>query len=169
MNYNKYYNLEDYLFGEVGPNFRKTGALSIEDFFCIVIWKSNRAKTKIREKMKNGPEESLTANISALAKDIHTADSNEGRLKDVLMQKWRFSLPMASAILTVLYPEDYTVYDYRVCGGVGIKGEITTARRYFDEFLPEVIRQGDGETLREKDKYLWGRSFYRDLQKLISE
>ena len=55
MDYKKYYNLERYLFDEVGPKFRNGGGLSTEDFFCIVIWKANRSKTnwstKIGEKL----------------------------------------------------------------------------------------------------------------------
>jgi len=49
MDYKKFYNLEEYLFQDVGPRFRKTDTLSVEDFFCIVIWKANRAKTKLRK------------------------------------------------------------------------------------------------------------------------
>ena len=31
------------------------------------------------------------------------------------MRDWKLRLPTASAVLTVLYPEDFTVYDQRVC------------------------------------------------------
>jgi hypothetical protein len=31
------------------------------------------------------------------------------------MRDWGLRLPMASAILTILYPEDFTVSDVRVC------------------------------------------------------
>ena len=37
----------------------------------------------------------------------------------MLIEKWQLRLPMASAILTVLYPEDFTVYDVRVCNTLG--------------------------------------------------
>ena len=33
----------------------------------------------------------------------------------ILIEDWAFRLPMASAILTVLYPDSFTVYDIRVC------------------------------------------------------
>ena len=51
MDYKKFYNLEEYLFQDVGSRFRKTNTLSVEDFFCIVIWKANRAKTNIKKKL----------------------------------------------------------------------------------------------------------------------
>ena len=35
------------------------------------------------------------------------------------MTKWAFRLPTASAILTVLYPDVFTVYDRRVCKVLG--------------------------------------------------
>jgi hypothetical protein len=47
----KYYYLEDYLFSEVRSRFHKQGYLSAEDFFCIVIWKANRAKSKVAARL----------------------------------------------------------------------------------------------------------------------
>jgi len=51
MNYKQYYDLENYLFSIVIKKFLKYGYLNAHDFFCIVIWKANRAKTKIMKKM----------------------------------------------------------------------------------------------------------------------
>ena len=49
IDYAKYAELENYLFGEVARNFHKRGYLTLEEFFCIVIWKANRSKTKIKK------------------------------------------------------------------------------------------------------------------------
>jgi len=75
---------------------------------------------------------------------------------------------MATAILTVLYPEEFTVYDYRVRQQLGLSG-VYNVKKYFNDFLPVVKKYAEsrGETLRETDKELWGKSFYDDLQKLI--
>jgi hypothetical protein len=35
------------------------------------------------------------------------------------MDRWGFRLPTATALLTVLYPTDLTVYDIRVCSVLG--------------------------------------------------
>ncbi len=43
----KLYSLEGYLFNDVTLQFQQTGTLTPYDFFAIVVWKSNRAKTKI--------------------------------------------------------------------------------------------------------------------------
>ena len=46
--YLKYYFLENYLFEDVSKNFQKNGYLNSEEFFSIIIWKSNRTKTNVR-------------------------------------------------------------------------------------------------------------------------
>ena len=53
-----------------------------------------------------------------LLQQISDADGPRSRLA-VLIQGWGFLLPMASAILTVLYPHEFTVYDVRVCDVLG--------------------------------------------------
>ena len=45
--YLKYYDLENYIFTTVQDNFQKEGSICAEDFFSIVIWKANRAKSNI--------------------------------------------------------------------------------------------------------------------------
>ena len=44
-------NLEGYLLGQVQANFHRVGFRSAPEFFCIVIWKANRAKSKIARKV----------------------------------------------------------------------------------------------------------------------
>ena len=105
MNYLKYYNLEDYLFTEVTNAFRDRGYLTPEEFFSIVIWKANRAKTAIKRKLaKRG--KNLAATAQNLTAQIHQAASDEERLRIFLSKDWAFSLPMATAVLTVLYPDN---------------------------------------------------------------
>lgn len=166
MDYSKYHNLEDYLFREVRNNFHQRGYLTAEEFFCIVIWKANRAKTKIKDKiLKRG---TLTENTKKLSNEIFRAPNNKEKLR-ILLESWGIGLPMATAILTVLYPNDFTVYDVRVRSQFGIKdfsGRKNQIDRYFSEFLPKVKKQ-PGRKLRDKDKYLWGKSFYRDLKKFL--
>ena len=168
MDYLKYYYLEDYLFGEVKNNFQKRGYLTSEEFFCIVIWKANRAKSKIKTKLlKNGVD--LKQSVKRLTNEIFKASSDREKLK-VLLDDWKFNLPMATAILTVLYPKDFTVYDIRVRKELGIEdfsGRKNQIEKYFSEFLPLIKKKGKGQDLRDKDRYLWGKSFYEDLVKLL--
>jgi len=167
MNYLKYYHLEDYLFEEVKNNFHKRGYLKPEEFFCIIIWKANRAKTRIRDKVLK-KDKNLVIAIKRLTSEIFKALENKNKLK-VLLEDWKFSLPMATAILTVLYPNNFTVYDVRVRGQLNIEdfsGRRDEIKRYFSEFLPKV-KKCQGKNLRDKDRILWGKSFYKDLKQLI--
>lgn len=150
-------------------NFHSRCYLTPEEFFCIVIWKSNRAKSKIKNLLlKSG---SLGIAIKKLTKQIHDENTKEEKLK-ILIEKWKFRLPMASAILTVLYPNDFSVYDYRVIEQLGIndfRDRKNQIERYFSEFLPKVWEYIEGKDLRDKDKYLWGKSFYNSLLKFLKE
>lgn len=168
MDYLKYYFLENYLFREVKDNFQKRGYLTPEEFFCIVIWKSNRAKTAIKRKLlKFG---NLRKTIKKLTGEIFHTRGREQKLK-LLLKSWKFSLPMATAILTVLYPTEFTIYDVRVRGQVGIhkdfSGRKDQIEGYFNKFLPKVKKMARGKDLRDKDRYLWGKSFYEDLLKFL--
>jgi hypothetical protein len=170
MDYIKFYNLEDYLFADVKDAFRARGYLTPEEFFAIVIWKAERAKGRIKTKLLKRQLD-LAATVETLTRAIHDAASDEDRLR-LLLNDWEFLLPTATAILTVLYPERFTVYDVRARGELGIadfasrKNEV---RRYFDEFLPKVAAVNEAATLRDKDRYLWGKSSYESLQKFVHE
>lgn len=168
MNYLKYYFLENYLFKEVKDNFQKRGYLTPEEFFCIVIWKSNRAKTAIKRKLLKFGD--LRKTIKKLTNEIFHTRGNKQKL-ELLIKFWKFSLPMATAILTVLHPKEFTIYDVRVRGQVGIQKDVAGHKnqieKYFDEFFPKVRKIGRGKDLRDKDRYLWGKSFYEDLLKFL--
>jgi hypothetical protein len=172
MDYLKYYSLEDYLFSDVNCAFHEHGYLTPEQFFSIVIWKANRAKGRIWKKLlKHGTDLSLV--VKTLTQAIHDAEGDDERLSLLLDQRtWGFALPMASAIITVCYPERFTIYDVRVRMEFGIKdfaGRKDQIERYFKQFVPKVkaITAPHAESLRDKDRYLWGKSSYRDLQKFI--
>ena len=115
MDYLRYYWLrEDYLFSTGCPRFHRDGSLSAFDFFSIVIWKANRAKSTIAVGLLEGSHTDLDKAVRALTQDIHAARDHEERLK-ILMDRPGIALLMATAILTVLYPEEFTVYDVRAC------------------------------------------------------
>ena len=172
--YAKIYDLESYLFSEVGPRFARTGELRPADFYMIVIWKANRAKTKVRDRL-NRKAGGFSGSVTKIALALHVATSSMERLK-IMMHDWCFALPMATAILTVLYPDDFSVYDVRVCGQLKGEFEKLAYRQFssrlwndYQTFLRAVdAAVSDGRSLRDKDRFLWGRSFYqaveRDLQ-----
>ena len=169
MEYKKFYNLDGYLFSEVTENWHQRGYLNPEEFFCITIWKANRSKTWMKNKLlKMG---NLREVIKKITSDIHSSESDREALK-ILLEKYRFRLPMASAILAVYKPEKFVVYDYRGREILGLKDFAYSKRvieRYFNEYLFLTNKQAVGKTAREKDMWLWGKSFYNDLIDFIKK
>jgi len=171
MNYLKYYNLEDYLFSDVTNAFHERGYLTPEAFFAIVIWKTNRAKTAVKRKLAKH-DRNLTVAVADLTRAIGQAATDREKLR-IFLEDWQFGLPMATAILTVLYPDRFTVYDVRVRNEVGIikdfAGRTDQIDRYFNEYLPKVAATTEAKNLRDKDRYLWGKSAYEGLQKFLAK
>ncbi len=170
MDYAKYYCLEDYLFTDVREAFHTRGHLTPEEFFAIVIWKAERAKSFIKRKLLKGGS-NLVAAVKDLTSAIHKARSDDDRLR-ILLNDWEFALPTATAILTVLYPDCFTVYDVRTRDQLRIPdfaGRKDQIERYFNQFLPQVLAVAEATTLRDKDRYLWGKSSYESLQKFVRD
>ena len=176
MNYHQYYDLESYLFDTVRHRFQRKGYLSAFDFFCIVIWKANRAKSKIAKKLlAHGEYKDLDEAVYALTTGLAQQTTDKDRLRH-LWETWEFYLPMTSAILTVLYPDRFTVYDARVCDTLGgfrnLRNLVNFENlwRGYGEFKRKVEESAPKElTLRDKDRYLWGKSFYKQLEKNIEQ
>ncbi len=165
-------NLERYLFENVGKTFRDKGKLRPLDLFLILHWKSRRAKNKNRDKLKkkSGSFEKATKQI---ATSLQKASSPEGQLR-VLMERWGLRLPTASAILTVLYPEHFTIYDIRVRDQLGLdriresysEADWGTMWDSYLQFKKKVIdKTPPNLCLRDKDRYLWGKSLYEDAKR----
>ena len=174
LDYKKYYNLEQYLLEEVRNNFKKRGYLTAEEFFCIVIWKANRSETKIKNRLKRFDRD-LNKAIRTITSELYNKGTQRERLK-YLMSQCGFRLPMASAILTMLYPEDFTVYDVRVCDMLNNFHKLQNKTKFdriwegYEEFKKAVTNTVPGEvTLRDKDRYLWGKSFCKDLNDFLKK
>jgi hypothetical protein len=93
----------------------------------------------------------------------------------VLVADWGFRLPMASAILTVLYPQAFTVYDVRVCDVLGnfrntqYRTNFETLWSEYQDYV-EAVRTSVEESydLRDQDRWLWGKSFFEQLKEDLS-
>jgi len=173
LDYLKFYDLEQYLFTEVSGRFARTRKISPEDFYMIIIWKANRAKTRIRNRLskhENGFAGAVEELVASLEKCTQPMEKIE-----ILMKEWGFRLPMVTAILTVLYPDEFSIYDVRICEQLGEFSEL--ADRHYSESLWEeyqsylkLVRSSAprGLSQRDKDRFLSGLSFYesvvRDLQ-----
>jgi hypothetical protein len=171
VGFQQYYYLENYLFNTVQPRFLEQGYLSAFDFFCIVIWKANRAKSKVAKRLLSKKH----GNLDAAVYELTTKLSQQATAKDKLAylwlkENWGFLLPMASAVLTVLYPEEFTVYDRRVCDMLGDFHNLTNIANIdnlwdrYQKFKAKVEEVAPRDlNLRNKDRYLWGKSFHDQL------
>lgn len=174
--YSKYFDLNVYLFDEVSKKYQDKGYIDAFDFFCIIIWKANRAKTNIFKKIKNiANSNDLNKICKEITLNLYNIKSNEEKLRH-LIQYWQFGIPMASTILSVLFPNDFTVYDVRVCqilkkhGNLINKTNVDGIMTGYFEYVRDVIdKVPEKKTLREKDIYLWGESFFLELTQDIKD
>jgi len=173
----RYYDLDAYLFEDIHSQFRKDKALCAFDFFSIVIWKANRAKSRVAKRLLTKcPQQGadLYEIVHNLTRSLFEAQTHHERLR-ILLEDWGFYLPMASAVLSVLYPEFFTVYDFKVCEQLGRFHKLANASRFdriwsgYEQYRDAVLAAGpNGLSLRDKDRYLWGMSSARQLENDIA-
>ena len=168
-----YYDLEDYLSEVAHRRFHKNGWIGAFDFFSIVIWKANRAKSYTANRIRRISSKKNLEQISRkITKSLWQAKDDKEKMR-ILVSKWEFQLPMASAILTILYPNRFTIYDYRAAEQIrdnsklGAKTDFEVIWRGYLNFKERVKKIGIGKTLREKDRYLFGKSRMEDLRRDI--
>jgi len=99
-----YAEREEYLFNTIGKNIKNRGYLTKEEFLEIVRWKSARA---IRKAEANSNEV-----VEKITKFAFSIDNEEVKIR-VLTSLNGVSIPMASSILTIPFPESYGVIDIR--------------------------------------------------------
>jgi len=167
-NYIKEYELEKQLFGEISGSFRKNKILSEEEFFKIIIWKSNWSKGRVLTGIRKSGK-----SVNQIMREVYNAKTPEEKVKTLIKIKG-IGLPIASAILTVCYPEEFTVLDSRVWDilfkdkKVKNKTLPNTISGYLD--YVNICKNYAKElnlSLRDFDKAMWGRSFYEDLRKFL--
>lgn len=174
--YLKYYWLEKYLEEEVQPFFEKEKYLTAEQFLAIIEWKNPKfGKTKLSY-LK-------TKDIEKLFREVHDHHQSPEKQLEILINKKGIKLATASAILTILYPTKFTVYDIRVRKQLKKRGlwnekpdditnRIDVVDKYFNKYLPAVQKVKEENKiliLRDCDRALWAQDWYEDLQKFLSK
>ena len=169
----EYYHLEHYLFDVVHRRFHVEHSIGAFDFFSIIIWKANRAKSKVAKKVlarKAGGEKDLEAIVRRLTSCLYQASGGRERLR-LLIEDWRFPLPTASAVLTVFWPKEFTVYDVRVCGQLGDHHRLAHWTNFerlwhgYGQYMKAVNGAIEAPlSLRDKDRCLWARSAAKQLE-----
>ena len=172
----KYYWLEQYLEEEVRPFFQKNGYLTAEQFFAIVIWKRNASKTRVKRGLGGS---NLDSKIKKITSDVFREPNDKERL-EILVGIRGIGIAIASAILTILYPERFTVYDFRVLEEINKHSKTEEIRkienlpkqRQPEAYLRYLARVKDFAkahklSLRNCDRVLWARSWHEDLQDFL--
>ncbi len=73
LDFRVFYEIEPYLFDSVSRCFAEKHVINAMDFFCIVIWKANRSKSKIaRRLMASGRYSTLDGACAPLTSAIAT-------------------------------------------------------------------------------------------------
>jgi hypothetical protein len=184
QDYSKYYFLENYLFEEVGHSFRAQKPLTPFDFFSIAIWKANRNKGRIKKGIEEG--KSSVSKVSQILSDVD--DSEESKL-EVLRKLIKakipgVGIPVASAFLSVLYPEVFTIVDDRTIYAFNhheklklnknekLKPDPRTSTKGYFNYL-KVCKRKSAELgfkdLRDFDRALWGYSFFKELENYVKD
>jgi hypothetical protein len=164
-----FYWLEQYLFDDVRRRFLADKQLGAFDFFSIIIWKSNRSKSKVAHRLRDDYKK--YGDLEAIVRTLTSSLAGASDRLACIMTEWGFQLPLASAVLTVLWPDEFTIFDVRACEALkGLAKEdfsklasrtyspalATDYRRFVD-----AVRSVEAEgltNLRDKDRYLWGKS-----------
>jgi hypothetical protein len=111
-----YYSPEAPIFPAIARTFADTGKLDPMVLYLILDWKSSRARNKHRLRLARmgGSFEAAAREIAA---DLHAAAGPEQQL-GLLLTKWGFRLPTATAVLIALYPERPAALCYSLSGSL---------------------------------------------------
>ena len=152
------YNTEDYLFKIIGPRIKLRGFIEFNEFYKICMWKS------VRQKQNYLKNKNIVKDISK--KVFADADRDEASKMKQLCELRGVGIRTASAILTVVSPDQYAVMDVRciqMLNKIGIKiRESITINRWL-EYL-KIMRKLSREnnlTPRQVDQILF--SMHREM------
>jgi hypothetical protein len=126
----------------------KNGDYSFDNLRAIFKWKTNnRGKTRLDKNSMSEIEEALR--LAATAKESRSAIAVLRGLSGV-------NVPVASAIMTLVHPDKYTVVDYRSLEALGVKsGRISvTFYLHYLRYCTELAQKW-GMSLRDLDHALW--------------
>jgi hypothetical protein len=164
---------EDYLFRVVSPRFAAQGWLGAFDVMTIARWKAARARDHFARRLLSKGATSLENGAKSLTRTLASAHSDEARFHTVCVE-WGFPLATGSAFLTVCFPRSFTVYDVRVCDQLQdfkyLASRTKPASLWggYCAFVAAVRRAAPaGLSLRDCDRWHWGRSRFDDLTEYL--
>lgn len=124
------------------------GATEPKNLGAIIDWKSSRPKRRIMT--GNTPDEiSEALRVAVSAKHVRTAVG-------VLFALNGVDVAMASAILTTIHPDRYTVIDWRALNALGVKKSWLTVDDYLEYLGFCKAKAAElAISLRDLDQALW--------------
>ncbi|MFG1373363.1 thiamine phosphate synthase [Xanthobacter oligotrophicus] len=168
--YRDYYDIEHRLFPKIHDAFHVGQDIDPVDFYAILVWKANRAKTYHRDRIEDILHvPSIYEAVPEIISQLRSAKSDKDRLFS-LMNVYKFLLPTATSVLSVFYPNEFAIYDRRVCREVGLFYDLAEKKDLnedlwssYQSFKMKVAAAVPGAaSLRDADRVLWGRSALKD-------
>jgi hypothetical protein len=160
-----YWDLESYIFDTIGPVVRSRGSLTLPEFLTIGYWKAPRQLSNYRKNEHN--DEGMTVpDVTGVALSDVTLDSMRPNALSALSG---VRVPVASALLTVWHPHDFTIIDVwalktlsaarESIGGTSFSdhGQPWWEDHYDDYLLAckAIVARVKPFTLRDVDRALW--------------
>jgi hypothetical protein len=141
--------------------------LTPRDVLMILKWKLGRIRD-IHSKTVN------EQNMACINKAVQNAAEPENKIVALktLASVPGIRLATATAILTVCYPNEFTIIDRRVLAQLKLYPATTdgrTAEEYLERYLPavKVYAKTWNCSLREADRALWGLSVSERMEQVI--
>jgi hypothetical protein len=179
------YDPEKRVFPKIAASVSNGEELSKRDVLLILKWKLSRLKDYNSETVAE-------ANIDKINEAVRDARNTDRKIAAVeaLTNLPGIGLATATAILTVCYPEEFTIIDWRVLkelelfpSNLSVAKQVAkrefedyttddwTAENYIDEYLSKVKERKElwGCTLRDADRVLWGLSVSQRIKELIAK
>ena len=173
--YLRLYDLESYVFTDVHNRFHADRSLGAFDVFCIVIWKANRAKSKMAARLMERGHHTIEAACWALTSEIAKAGNDEARFMVLRVtggsdSPWHQRCSPCSTRMRSPYT---TTGPATRIGGfhyIADRAKPESVWNGYTEFMDAVKKAAPPHlSLRDKDRYLWARAFADQLETDIEE
>lgn len=157
--------------GSIFPRLREGAGvkeLTARHVLLILRWKLGRIKEAHARTVSPGNLAKINSAL-VLAGQLERAPE----ALEALMTIEEIGLAVATVLLTVRYPDSYTIIDWRVLEALRLQPATTdrwTAADYVSEFLPAVQnfrKRHSHLSLRQADQALWGISLNTRIERLI--
>lgn len=175
------YDPETRVFPKIADKSSKGQDLVKRDVLLILKWKLGRIKKSNSETVAD----KKMAEINGAVRDARKAGCEIDAVK-ALDRVPGIGLATATAILTVCYPDEFTIIDQRALESLnlfpstlpdamrtskGYSADYWTAEDYVNEYLPTVKERSKlwSCKLRSADQALWGLSVSRRVGKIIAK